>query len=945
MAKNLEDVRSKISEALENQEKALDLSYRKLERIPSELYQLKHLVELNLEGNYLTELPKDLNQLQKLERLYLSSNLFDVLPLELTNFSQLSCLDLSSNNIYNLPSEIERLAQLTDLDLSNNRLIGLPPQIGKLAHLTGLYLSNNQLVALPKEIGDLKQLIELYLSKNQLSFLPFEIGMLAQLSELNLSGNKLNRLPSSVGDLSQLVELNLSTNYLTSLPPEIGRLKQLTELNLISNHLSELPEEIGQLQQLERLSLKSNNLQYLPLEIGNLRRLKSLGLGENQLENLPIEITQLAQLTHLFLWQNRLQDLPVEIKKLNQLKELYLHRNQLRFLPVEVLRLKQLRKLSLSGNPDLNIPKEIIEDGIEAITNYLESIAESGEYDMLYEAKMVLVGDGAAGKTTLVRKLTDPQFSLNSKYGTPSTDGIDIKIWNIPMTLNYSNNFCLNIWDFAGQEKYNSTHQLFITEKTIYLFVTEARRESKYQDFDYWLSTIRLLSNGSPVIVIQTKIDERKDELPTKIYKEHFSNVVEFISVSCADGFEDTIEALKRNIRNGIRLLPQVGDKLPKSWVFIRKAIKKRESRNYISYREYEAICKEHGLNREKAEFLVNYFHNLGVVIHHRSSLLLKNMVIVNPEWATDALYNVLDSESAQRKKGRFNDDDLEEIWSEDKYVDVQAQLLFLLKKYELCFEIPESQGEYIAPNLLPKDKADYPPIDDTDLLRFHYKYEFMPSGILSKLIVKAHHLIEENHFWRLGCVFHYEKITRAEVIEDTLSRRITIAIHGPEKKILLSFIRKYLRDIHADFEKLEYRQLVQCICESCKGGSDSKPYFFNYERLRFRLEKGREKVECENSLEYVSVRTLLEGVHSMSLTVIKQLISKGFHEEAVEALKTFGGTRDYEHGYISLEASIHELKREVQKGVIDASEISLEKNKITHRLLNLVSQIEQSPN
>ncbi len=55
--------------------------------------------------------------------------------------------------------------------------------------------------------------------------------------------------------------------------------------------------------------------------------------------------------------------------------------------------------------------------------------------------------------------------------------------------------FRVNIWDFGGQEVYHSTHQFFLTHRSLYLLVADDRKEDT--DFNYWLT----LSNCSATAV------------------------------------------------------------------------------------------------------------------------------------------------------------------------------------------------------------------------------------------------------------------------------------------------------------------------------------------------------------------------------------------------------------------------------------------------------------
>ena len=58
-----------------------------------------------------------------------------------------------------------------------------------------------------------------------------------------------------------------------------------------------------------------------------------------------------------------------------------------------------------------------------------------------------------------------------------------------------------------------------------------------------------------------------------------------------------------------------------------------------------------------------------------------------------------------------------------------------------------------------------------------------MPAGILTRFIVKAHDLIEENYYWKDGVVLTYQGTTRAEIIGDEIQKRVSIRISGELRK------------------------------------------------------------------------------------------------------------------------------------------------------------------
>lgn len=237
-------------------------------------------------------------------------------------------------------------------------------------------------------------------------------------------------------------------------------------------------------------------LKKLPPEIYDLKHLKELHLRNNNLSKLQNELSNLKNLEYLDLSLNSIAKFPSVILNLKNLKNLDLSVNPLRTIPSTLFKLPNLQILNIERCNLLSPPPEVIHKGLYATKEYYRQVETEGK-ENLYEAKLLILGEAGAGKTTLAKKIQNPNYNLD--HDEKSTEGIDVVEWRF--NIDAEKNFKLNIWDFGGQEIYHSTHQFFLTKRSLYIIVADTRREDS--DFYYWLNIVKLLSERSPVIIVK----------------------------------------------------------------------------------------------------------------------------------------------------------------------------------------------------------------------------------------------------------------------------------------------------------------------------------------------------------------------------------------------------------------------------------------------------------
>ncbi len=851
-----------IEDAGQKKATELDLSNMQLELLPPEIGQLIHLRQLRLSQNQLIKLPPEIGQLVNLKYLNLRENQISVLPLEIGRLTNLTYLDLYHNQLSSLPLHIRRLINLTYLDLSGNPMEIPPVEIGQLIHLKSLFLGSIDLISLPAEIGQLTKLTHFSLAGGKkLTTLPPEIGQLTQLKELTIVGTQLTMLPPEIGQLTNLMELVIRSNKLTKLPSEIGRLTNLTELVVNGNQLTALPPEIGQLAHLMGLTITDNSLTALPPEIGRLARLKSLILSRNQLTMLPPEIGKLANLTRFILNNNRLTTLPPEIGSLMNLTQLDLQENQLTSLPPELGQLLQLKSLVFNYNQLSFPPSEVAKQGTQAILTFLRKFQASRS--KRYEAKLLLLGEGGVGKSSILRSLLGYTF----KADLETTHGVDVARVEIPHPYQRNVTLQLNAWDFAGQEIEHTTHQFFMSSKSVYLLVWNARYGHIQGRLDYWLEMIKSRAPEVPVLLVATHIDQRVPDINFAALKETYPQLIGEYSVDNRLGYG--IEELRHAIAKAAVGLPLMGQAWPGSWEVVENELKGLDD-YHISFDRFTRICQKNGLNNEQdSEVLADTLHNLGIILHFEDDLALKNLVVLKPNWITKAISCALTDEVTKAAFGRLRHIDLTRIWQAYD-PSLYSAFYSLMSKFDLCYKI-----EHVESSLIPALLPFKPPTTQalSPRLEMVYRLSSIPAGLMSRFIVRTHRFTQDIH-WREGVILAYsDQRARAELFENRREFRLTVGGSNPTN--FFAILTDTLNQILMDYPGLTVTRLIPCICQGDGSTGERCPHFFSYESLVLRSQRGKSVIECDVSYKEVSVNELLYGIHESARSQVVERVTQ----------------------------------------------------------------------
>lgn len=644
---------------------------------------------------------------------------------------------------------------------------------------------------------------------------------LKSLQALNLGENRLKQviIPAS---MPYLRFLNLSENpALDELLFEDG-LPGLERLDLSECRLKELALPPG-FEALHTLDVQRNQLKVVQIE-GACPNLVFLDLSRNRISQLNLP-SNLHKLELLYLQGGNQVDDVSDLSFASNLQTINLSGNAITDLtPLKHLLTRDLPfALNQNGNgvlladcPVNRPPLEIIRQGIKSIADWFAS-----EKQILKQVKILLVGEAKAGKTSILRRLKHDAF----RFDEEQTDGIIIEDFDFGELPTFRMQRALHgtkayFWDFGGQEIMGAIHQFFMTKRSVYLLILEARRDIGVdKKIRQWLRQIQAFAGQSPVIVIINKIDLNPAfGVDTVRLSEDYPQIKSFVTISCKTG--EGIDTLKKVLAIHISEAELLTAQIDERWIAIKEDLQRfTREEYYIPHRKFRQICTVHGLHDEAGQIqVIRFLNDLGIVLHF-DQLDLGEYFVLDPYWVTTGVYRIITSDTAARQKGQIGLDQLDYIVNQEKdktwkyklggkreviyspfelryLVDIMVQfkLSFYLEGRQKIF-IPALLDRKIPPEAIEKFVA------TAKNLQLVYRYDYLPSSILPRLMVEMKKDIAVP--WRTGVILKCRAHIEAEAMVTSSSNEIKIIVIGQRKQQMdyLSIIRYFLDKINDDFE------------------------------------------------------------------------------------------------------------------------------------------------
>ncbi len=149
------------------------------------------------------------------------------------------------------------------------------------------------------------------------------------------------------------------------------------------------------------------------------------------------------------------------------------------------------------------IPKLVAESGGNNVQRKLDKLQKVNIKSGEYAFKLILGGDGAVGKTSMVHRYVENEFATDYK----STIGTSImkkecKFKELESTVRFI------IWDLAGQAQFKRVRQSYLANAEAGILVYDVTNRSSFENIDKnWYREIKKASPDIVLILVGNKID------------------------------------------------------------------------------------------------------------------------------------------------------------------------------------------------------------------------------------------------------------------------------------------------------------------------------------------------------------------------------------------------------------------------------------------------------
>jgi len=215
------------------------------------------------------------------------------------------------------------------------------------------------------------------------------------------------------------------------------------------------------------------------------------------------------------------------------------------------------------------------------------------------------------------------------------------------------------------------------------------------ETLDFWMNSLKARVRQCPIVIVGTHLDDKAlnaadvDQRLAAIksrFTVKFSRafpVIECLAVSCSPSKPMNIAELRSAIETIISAQKHIGVQVPHSYLlmedYLKEQAKVKEMLPLLTENELLAIGHTVGLKtKQEVISCTRLLHQAGAIVYFDDDAMLKDFVVLNPQWLTNMMSTLFTTKHRWVKNGILTYSSLGQIWRSFP-TDIHATLLHLL--------------------------------------------------------------------------------------------------------------------------------------------------------------------------------------------------------------------------------------------------------------------------
>lgn len=507
-------------------------------------------------------------------------------------------------------------------------------------------------------------------------------------------------------------------------------------------------------------------------------------------------------------------------------------------------------------------------------------------------AKVVLIGEGAVGKTSLAHRLIDDKYVVHDR-----THGMNVWSIDLPLPPDAKLQREALLWDLAGQEDYRLIHQLFLDETALALLLINPQKDDPFAEAGDWLKALDTAArNGTTKceaarVLIFSQIDVGGMKISNskimRFIQEH--RFAAWLATSAKTGENCSDQAnsgqyskLKQLIADCIPWDKLPWTATPRLLAELKNALLKMRDKTDIRLMRFAELLQrlEQTFPSERIEES-DVRTALKLLANHGLARLLKfgDLVLLLPELLNGYAGAIIRSARAHKDEigcvpeadiydPKFDFTGVERLKHRpDEELLLRAMVQIFLDN-SLCIAEETPQGRHLVfPSQYRREK-DMP--RDPDIF-VSYTFNGEWQTIWTTLVVRLwySHEFEHKELWRNAAEF-------ASPMGYKLGLKLTHKQGEGEATLSLYFDKEVRDELKAIFIEYVHRHLVKYACEVVRDRRYICPncgkLVKDLDAIRKRLEAKRDFITCQECDERVPLQDFIEKRLKSDLVARKTL-------------------------------------------------------------------------